>query len=163
MGKSRLIHLRCQYQPALHAGCMRAFDLAALPSYSLWESSYSLWESSAAYGGAVDLPVGRSSPGPGKRTRDTACGLAGRARSRPLAVAAHLIKFPRRFSVRRPCWCPGIRTGHGPVQGRLSPGGQGRGVGTVGRLVRRAAHPRIPYAARPAVGPATRRWSWWDR
>jgi hypothetical protein len=122
-GKSRLIHLRCQYQPALHAGCMRAFDLAALPSYSLWESSYSLWESSAAYGGAVDLPVGRSSPGPGKRTRDTACGLAGRARSRPLAVAAHLIKFPRRFSVRRPCWCPGIRTGHGPVQGRLSPGG----------------------------------------
>jgi hypothetical protein len=43
--------------------------------------------------------------------------LAGRARSRPLAVAAHLIKSPRRFSVRRPCWCPGIRTGHGPGQG----------------------------------------------
>jgi hypothetical protein len=51
-----------------------------------------LFDSSAAYGGAVDLPVGRSSPGPASGLATLRAALAGRARSRPLAVAAHLIK-----------------------------------------------------------------------
>ena len=38
----------------------------------------------------MDLPVERSSPGPASEPATLRAALAGRARSRPLAVAAHL-------------------------------------------------------------------------